>query len=125
MKEVNCPTCSSNIKPWSFSRFCEKHDVCVSCGIKRKDLTDTPWGVHIGAFLCKPCELSQRNAEIAIRQEKGFDHEYSDNMICPYCGHEFSDIWEMTDGEYNCPDCEKNFEVETNHSVTYTTSKKE
>ncbi len=118
-----CPICSGEEKPWSFGKYCETHNVCVCCGIKRKDLTETPWGTRIGAFKCKPCELSERKKRIAERQEKEIDHEYTDDVTCPNCGYEFSDSWEMRDGEYDCPECEEDFELETHTSVSYSTVK--
>ena len=118
-----CPACVGDATPWSFGKFCDKHNVCVVCGISRKDITEAPWGVRIGAFKCRACELSERKKRIAARQAKEIDHEYTDEVTCPHCGYEFSDSWEMREGDDDCPECEKTFEIEINTSITYTTRK--
>lgn len=123
-EEKPCPTCTGDEKPWPFGKFCEKHDVCRTCGIGRKQLTQTPWGVRIGAFQCAPCEEKERKARIAERQEKGFDHQSTDEVVCPCCGYEFSDSWEMSDGAHDCPECHNEFDLERNVTVDYTTTRK-
>lgn len=48
-----------------------------------------------------------------------------DQIVCPYCLHEFSDSWEVCSGdsaEVQCPECEKLFEVNSDHAVSYTSS---
>lgn len=51
------------------------------------------------------------------------DHEYTDEIVCPWCGYKMSDSWEMSDdGEYDC-DCGKSFEYTRNYSVDYSTSR--
>ena len=39
------------------------------------------------------------------------DHEYTDNIVCPYCGAIDEDSWEYEDdsGEMECGDCGKEF----------------
>ncbi len=58
--------------------------------------------------------------------------EYGDNIICPYCQYEFSDSWDFnlesdTESEIECgnPECEKEFAVIMDVSVSYSTHKKE
>lgn len=116
-----CPTCLGIEARDFFSRYCDDHNVCVSCGINRKDLTENPWGDRRGAFQCKPCEKIERDKRIEDRKSSGFDHEYTDEVVCPNCGYEFGDSWEMDDGTHDCPDCEQKFHLEKCVSVTYTT----
>jgi hypothetical protein len=57
------------------------------------------------------------------------DHEWSDEIVCPYCGHERSDSWECgTSGEGDwddeCDECGKPFRTSRNVTITYTTRKK-
>jgi len=59
-----------------------------------------------------------------------FDHEYTRNIICPYCGHEDQDSWEVMSGEedlgiINCGMCEEEFVATRNISITYCTEKVE
>lgn len=123
-----CQVCKTGeYKVWGLDGdLCEKHNVCVDCGIKRKDLKTTPWGVRVGAFLCGDCEVRGRKKRIAERQEKGFDTHYTDEIVCPECGYEFSDSWEYSNRsecEVECPECETEFTLKVNFDVTYTTEK--
>lgn len=43
--------------------------------------------------------------------------------MCPYCGYIESDYDELEDGEIECGDCEKTFDLTINHTITYTTTK--
>lgn len=127
MTEKTCPVCETGQHAaWSLgNKYCEAHDVCISCGTKRKDLTETPWGVRVGSFQCAPCERREKEERIAERIAAGFEHDYEDEVVCPHCGYKHGDSWEMRDGEYQCPECDKSFELECHHSVTYSTTKKE
>ena len=54
------------------------------------------------------------------------DHEYTCNIVCPYCGSEDKDGWELLpDGEdlglIACGDCGKEFYVTRNIRITYST----
>lgn len=44
-------------------------------------------------------------------------------VICPWCGYKYTDSWEMSDGEHECPECEQKFVLEIETEVYYTTSK--
>lgn len=47
------------------------------------------------------------------------DHEYTGEIVCPNCGQEERDSWEMSDsGEVEC-DCGITFEYERHVEVTY------
>jgi hypothetical protein len=120
------PTCSvcatGKYEPWGFAKYCEKHDVCIGCRTKRKDLTDTPWGVRIGAFQCKDCEIRERQKSVKERQAKGFSHNWENEITCPHCGYENSDSWECgEDGEQDCSECEESFKFERHTMVYYST----
>ncbi len=60
-----------------------------------------------------------------MKDEKEIDHEYTDNIVCPHCGYQFSDCYEFEDqsGEIECYKCEGDFHYEREISVTYTTTK--
>lgn len=55
--------------------------------------------------------------------------EGEDKIICPWCGEAFEtdpeDSRTYADGsyEYRCPECEKTFFLETDVSITYSTSR--
>mgnify|MGYP000032418711 CR=1 FL=1 len=56
------------------------------------------------------------------------DHEYTNEIVCPWCGYEFSDSWELGNGGEcteleECPDCEKEFYASRIITVEYSTQK--
>jgi len=51
------------------------------------------------------------------------DTSYEEFAICPWCGHEDNDSWELEDGEYDCPSCSKPYEVYRIVDVHYSTAK--
>jgi len=56
------------------------------------------------------------------------DHEYTSNIICPYCGAEDGDSWECmpeeTDlGNIECCECGRTFAAERIISIEYSTHK--
>lgn len=54
------------------------------------------------------------------------DHEYTDEIVCPWCGHEHGDSWEWVDYDTTeCDECEKKFTHIRHVEVTYTTEKEE
>jgi len=55
------------------------------------------------------------------------DHEYTKEIVCPYCGFKFEDSWEVSgdDGDITCDDCGKEFSFERIKDITYTTYAKE
>ena len=56
--------------------------------------------------------------------DKEVDTDFKDECICPYCGHEQSDSWEISNGPHTCGFCDQEFEVEKDYSVTFSTSRK-
>jgi DNA-directed RNA polymerase subunit RPC12/RpoP len=57
------------------------------------------------------------------------DYELTDEIVCPYCGHEHGDSHEYFErqlfADVECAECGKEFECSQDVSVTYTSSKKE
>ena len=59
-----------------------------------------------------------------------FDTEHRDNIVCPDCGYEDRDSWEVHFGpgldgetEHECADCGQKMKVERCCTITYTTRK--
>ena len=127
-----CYVCEGT-EPYYMSKRCEKHDVCLTCGKKRKDLTGYPWG-HKGGFVCQDCEEKRRADKIEkfAKENENEEDFYDDNVsICPYCGHGNTDDdgaeeYHM-DGDYEmvCGECDSEYSMSTRISYSYTTSKKE
>lgn len=57
--------------------------------------------------------------------DKEIDCEYTDDVVCPYCGHHMDgDIGDgPSTGEQECDKCEKKFDCTPSYSVSYTTMK--
>lgn len=56
------------------------------------------------------------------------NHEYTDEIVCPFCGYIFSDSWEYESdcediGLLECRECEKSFYATRNITVDYSTEK--
>ncbi|SRR3972149_1020349 len=54
------------------------------------------------------------------------EHKHTNQIICPYCGHEDDESWNLEEeGETQktCESCEKEFNVEKEVSITYSTSR--
>lgn len=55
------------------------------------------------------------------------DYKNTDEIVCPYCGYEFSDSWEF-DMNHNstkikCAECNKEFECEAETTIKYASAK--
>ena len=71
----------------------------------------------------EPSPASQAGSNLA-------DFEYTDNPVCPYCGHVERDAWEIDfgpgldgDAETFCGMCGKDYFVSRNTFVSYSTKK--
>ncbi len=58
------------------------------------------------------------------------DHEHTDLIVCPYCGHKDHDSWEIDFGPWmegeelvDCGACEKIFRASRSVTVHYSTEK--
>ncbi|APM41375.1 hypothetical protein [Clostridium kluyveri] len=58
---------------------------------------------------------------------KDINHECTDEIVCPFCGQEFTDSWEYGDDEalglIECDECGKSFYASREVSITYSTRK--
>lgn len=55
------------------------------------------------------------------------NHEYTDEITCPYCGSEWIDSWEYRSGqedlgEYTCGECGKTYLISRNITIDYSTT---
>ena len=52
---------------------------------------------------------------------------FTDEIVCPYCGYEFEDSYEVGENglefKMDCYECEKEFNCCPNYSVNYSTFK--
>lgn len=70
-----------------------------------------------------------REANMSDDFEDWDRHNYTDEIVCPYCFYEFDDSWEFQDDSYDvdgpleCNSCGKEFYMYRNISVSYSTVK--
>ncbi len=125
VSKEECEICQGKEPSKFFPKRCEEHDVCDTCGIKRKDLKETPWGTRNG-WRCKPCEEERQKQAVEDYKPNWKDEEYGDEPRCPYCGHEYyiDDHYSLyEDDNYEkleCSNCGKEFNCETYVSRNYT-----
>lgn len=55
------------------------------------------------------------------------DHEYTPEIVCPYCGYEHGDSSEVCadNGDYDCHECGETFFYTRNITIYYSTERKE
>ncbi|GAA6122599.1 hypothetical protein BPY_07070 [Bifidobacterium psychraerophilum] len=54
------------------------------------------------------------------------DHEYMDEIVCPYCGYVFGDSWEFSSDDFQsteCDECGRLFMFHREVEITYCSSK--
>ena len=66
--------------------------------------------------------------DITVDYDKEINHEYTNEIVCPFCGYEFGDSWEVDGnsedmGLVDCEDCYKSFYAYRDISVSYCTEK--
>ena len=105
-----CEKCGEKANLWR----CPTHYVCDDCGAT-KELCN-----HTEGLLCGTCHM--KRVDIRIAEFDG-DTDYTTEITCPHCGYEYRDSWEASEGEQDCRDCERPFEVTKNVTVDYSTSK--
>lgn len=108
--------------------LCDKHDVCVDCGVHRSELTGTPWGVSNGRWRCQPCQTTLDNIRRAEALEKTNTEEYckydyidQDTVLCPHCGTDQGTGDVRGDFSDTCDVCGGEFKVTVEYTVTYST----
>lgn len=69
----------------------------------------------------KECTMSVEKLEVIDGSEVG-DEEYGNVFTCPYCGDEYADAWELSEGshETTCPNCSAELEYTKEYEVSYT-----
>jgi len=137
-----CAKCNQNGEKMSYVT-CEEHDRCQGCNVKRKDAVPSPdgcvWGSRdnkdVWGFRCHPChEIEQESirstAKARIPSLDDFDEwdfREEDEAKCPWCSAKLcTDESYDADGEEDtCDECGNEFTLTANHSVTWTTKRKE
>lgn len=135
-----CDHCNGNVKDWGSYVRCEKHDVCVDCGIDRDNASKSQsidgmgavWGCA-GGWRCNDCQEVRNakrlaEAESRIIPEEDYDEwdfHSEDAAKCPWCQAEIctDESYDADGEEHECDECERNFTLTAVHSVTWTTKR--
>ena len=52
------------------------------------------------------------------------DHDYTEEITCPYCGYAMTDSWEMDDyGTHDCDECGEEFRYSQDVTVRWSTER--
>ncbi|SEP40265.1 hypothetical protein [Enterobacter sp. NFIX58] len=132
-----CDHCNGSPQDWAYCR-CEKHDVCVDCGIDREHASTSQtiagmgavWGCR-GGWRCNDCQEKINQERLAAAEARIIpDDEYDeldfwheDKARCPWCKAEIStdESYDACEEEHTCYECERKFKLTAEHSVSRTT----
>lgn len=86
--------------------------------------------------ICKDCDgTGEFNEYLGLRPKKGnlcfscdgtgINHVGNDNLVCPFCGEDQSDSWELPDedNKHQCDSCKKYFKYDSETVRTFTSYK--
>lgn len=82
-------------------------------------------------YLCPDCYKVVKDIEKEKERQRYVDGEeeptFTDEIVCPWCGHEQGDSWEAPDSdeECECYECGKIFAYERDVEVTYSSHRVE
>ena len=100
-----------------FVSTCDGCDDCIPSGLFGRGTRRRAISTTIESF------------PIEVKVISEIDHDFTDEIVCPYCGYAHGDSWEFKSnaqddlGLYACCNCEKEFYVNRAVSVTYSTEK--
>lgn len=99
---------------------------CKICGRKIDEYNHT-----YENDLCYSCqkEIREREQAEALQNNEETETSYENDIVCPWCGTHMYDedgyFVREGDGEYDCPECGKEFYFQADVEVTYSTQRKE
>lgn len=99
---------------------------CKICGKETSEYNHTYEGDK--CYSCQKEIREQEQAE-ALQNNEEIETFYERDIVCPWCGCRFEDddgyFARTGDGEYDCPECGKEFYFQVDIEVTYSTQRKE
>ena len=74
----------------------------------------------------KETKRNQETCSCGVGNLMAIDHEYTEKIVCPYCGHKFINSFEYSESEEDvpCQSCDKKFDLSVDVEIYYTTSKR-
>lgn len=58
-----------------------------------------------------------------MKDHEVIDHDATDEIVCPYCGYEKSNSWELSAGTLDCNECGMLFACFTETTTIYSTER--
>ena len=121
-----CGPCNGEPRSYKTYIECEKHDVCRTCGKSRKE-AGTAWGGSNG-WQCKTCHDVEHNAAkedaleaFSLAEHDDSDFMFNDQVVCPHCALSYDPDDMYEDTEVTCDRCDGVYNVELDHSTSYST----
>ncbi|MHC4698492.1 MAG: hypothetical protein ACYTFA_17300 [Planctomycetota bacterium] len=108
---LECEKCGEKTRRW---RRCDAHYCCDGCG------TTDGLCMHIDGLYCDGCRATLIAQRIVNFTD---DTDYKPDAVCPWCGHVFDASWEFSDGDQECNDCDRAFDLTRHVEVTYSTQR--
>jgi len=75
--------------------------------------------------ICWDCQKDDENKKTGEDVAKAGTSSYEKEIFCPYCGCSNSDDEVHENTVMTCYDCEKDFDVEVDYDIRYSTYRKE
>lgn len=111
MQLFECEKCHKKTERWSRCKECHK---CDGCGTREKICMYMD-GVH-----CPTCRAKHVEKKIASFRGSTL---FTSEVVCPWCGYQNRDSWEMGEGTHECGECERSFDMTRRTETTYTTTR--
>ena len=106
-------------------------DTCFNCR-HRKTIEDRKTTRDDPVFRCEkknePIDTATYTLSMCDNWEKEIETDFTQELVCPYCGYEDTDSWEYDQntfdgvlGDIECGECGKTFHAQRNGEITYST----
>ena len=127
----DCPLYCDKFFCFQTKRIVRKHE--NTCWISNKLMDDNYKDLYeITAPDVKFSGLSKDgNTNLSKQLEFENKHHGTRNIVCPYCDHEISGVWDYIDSGYNdyadveCPQCGREFQATIHREITFSTNRME
>ena len=126
-----CEECNGEEPNYCYVK-CVEHDVCVDCKLQRVSATQPHWGCSNG-FRCNKCQdvIDKKHKEKIQETINSFEYDKwdfycLDEITCPYCKSTVEDNEDNYDAHrktYDCEECENNFTLTAEHTVSWTSTR--
>lgn len=113
-----------NVNGWCITTLEKLHDgkSNYSMDFGREEKNGKFWS-RANSYITEITDYPDNIQLISIKRDD-IDSTYEDEIVCPHCGYNFSDSWEVHDDcKMECDFCDQSFELIINREVSYSTYK--